>query len=541
MGLFGVLFTAHTVIFPQIFKNGLFSHLGHFFEMFAACCSTRRRKPHSKSIERKSAATDPSGQGETTQKIMWTRIVKLADHDDEVAKYWQQEQHWELMMTDAEPRKQQLLPMFPLDISSSSSSSTSNHNDVFDNTSEHYYCSFFTNNECGPCPNDHHMVWKVLQWTKIVALKVARSYYAFPVFLVIAPLLIGMLIGFALGRRRSDGKRADSDNKTHPAAASFWTTFPRMILPSTVLTSVLSVIPLPYKLMLPQSSTAAATVEDETSTTPTEASLSSSSSSSSPLVERENRARQDLLSRHETERESGIPIHQIPQHVAVIMDGNRRYGRETYDDETRGHWEGSRKLLDLTKWCQAEGIEILTVYAFSTENWKRDPAEVAALMSIFVRYCEELRQEALERNLRVCVLSTDTAPIPDHVQQGLQRLQEDTRCCTGLQVNVCLSYGSRGEIVGACRDIATECVQGKLQVEEITENLFCKHLLTQDLPDPDILIRTSGEVRISNFLLWQVAYSELFFLDKKWPEMEKQDLIRILRTYAKGRQRRFGR
>lgn len=445
---------------------------------------------------------------------MWTRIVKLADsHNDESAD-WQQ--HTAVAHWDEPP----LLPPSMLPLAG---------NDVFDNTSEHYHCTLL--NECGRCP-DHHMVWKVLRWTKIVAFKVARSYYAFPIVLIVAPMLIGILIGFALGSRsrsssirRSGGKRRKSNNGMRPSA-SFWALIPRTLSPlSTMLSIILSAIPIPKKMSRCSST--------DTSTATTE---------SSSLVARENQARQDLRSSHETERESGIPVDKIPKHVAVIMDGNRRYGRETYGDENRGHWDGSRKLLDLTKWCQAEGIPILTVYAFSTENWKRDPIEVAGLMSIFVRYCEELRQEALQRNLRVSVLSTDTAPIPDHVRMGLQRLQEDTRHCTGgLHVNVCLSYGSRGEIVRACREMVTACVQGKRRIQDITEDSFGEYLLTRDLPDPDILIRTSGEVRISNFLLWQVAYAELFFLDKKWPEMEKQDLLRILRTYAKGRQRRFGK
>ena len=407
--------------------------------------------------------------------------------------------------------------------------------DLLDNASQH--CRHLQDNVVcdGECPN---IFWKILTWAKIIAIKVARSYYAFPAVLILIPLVFGVLVGFWFGRR-------SSNQSSFLQRKSSWKGLLCLRFLGTFCTSLLSPFASstrhsdcsggqqreqdsPSQELLKQISLSGETIEGE------------SDDGAAQLQQRESRTRQ-ALQQMSCERESGVPLEQVPQHIAIIMDGNRRYGRETHGDATRGHWEGSRKLLELTKWCQAEGIRVVTVYAFSTENWHRDAAEVAALMSIFLRYAQELRVVALEQSIRVRVLSTATAPIPAAVRQGLERLQHDTRHGHGLLVNVCLSYGSRGEIVGACRDLVRECSRGELQVDDITEEVFADRLLTGTLPDPDILIRTSGEVRISNFLLWQLAYSELFFLEKKWPEMEKEDLLDIIRTYAKGRKRRFGK
>ena len=186
-------------------------------------------------------------------------------------------------------------------------------------------------------------------------------------------------------------------------------------------------------------------------------------------------------------------------------------------------------------------MKVLTVYAFSTENWDRDPDEVAALMAKFVRYCDELREEALVRGIRLRVLSTETDRIPPDVAAGLKRMVEETAHCDRFLMNICLSYGSRGEIVNACRSVATDVQQGELHASDITEHTFGKRLLMSDCPDPDIVMQTSGEMRISNFLLWQMAYSEMFFLEKTWPELTKQDLVEVIQDFANGRQRRFGK
>jgi undecaprenyl diphosphate synthase len=260
------------------------------------------------------------------------------------------------------------------------------------------------------------------------------------------------------------------------------------------------------------------------------------------LEEREDQVRTALRSDCESRCESGVDAQQVPRHVAVIMDGNRRYGQAVYGKATAGHWDGSRKVLEFAKWCMAEHVQVLTVYAFSTENWKRDPAEVATLMALFIQYCEELRVESLRKNIRVRVLSTETTLIPSAVKAGLYRLEEDTRHCVGgLQMNICLSYGSRGEIVNACRDLARDCVNKVFKVDQISEETFAQRLLTKHCGDVDVLIRTSGEIRISNYLLWQLAYAEMFFVSKNWPELEKSDLLEVIRSYANGRQRRFGK
>eukprot|EP00586_Coscinodiscus_wailesii_P019257 CAMPEP_0172496758 /NCGR_PEP_ID=MMETSP1066-20121228/92482_1 /TAXON_ID=671091 /ORGANISM="Coscinodiscus wailesii, Strain CCMP2513" /LENGTH=221 /DNA_ID=CAMNT_0013269211 /DNA_START=555 /DNA_END=1220 /DNA_ORIENTATION=+ len=221
------------------------------------------------------------------------------------------------------------------------------------------------------------------------------------------------------------------------------------------------------------------------------------------------------------------------------MDGNRRYGKSTYGVATRGHVDGSRKLVEFSKWCLAEGISVLTVYAFSTENWMRDAHEVNTLMSIFVKYCEEMRVEAIENGISIRVVTTDDSKLPEDVKRCYKTLVEDTSHGNKMVVNICLSYGGRGEIVTACRSVIDGLMAGEFDKDEITEEMFEKRLL---LPDcPDVVVRTSGEKRLSNFLLWQLAYAEMFFWDKRWPEVTREDLVGVIRNYAMGRQRRFGK
>lgn len=227
------------------------------------------------------------------------------------------------------------------------------------------------------------------------------------------------------------------------------------------------------------------------------------------------------------------------RHIAVIMDGNRRFGREKFSDALQGHWEGGKKLSDFTRWCIKRKIEVLTVYAFSTENWKRDPAEVSTLMRIFCKYADEMRRQAGEQGVRVRFLSTSPERLPPHVKEVVEQLEADTRHCTTLQLNVCVSYGGRGELVNACKSIAAAVAEGSLSVDSIDEAVLSRHMLTWPTPDPDLLIRTSGEYRISNFLLYQLAYSEMAFLDKYWPEVQEEDLEALLRDYQH-RTRRYG-
>ena len=223
------------------------------------------------------------------------------------------------------------------------------------------------------------------------------------------------------------------------------------------------------------------------------------------------------------------------------MDGNRRYGKIKYGNATRGHWDGSKTLIEFSKWCMSEGVQILTVYAFSTENWDRDAFEVSSLMTIFCKYCDELRVEAIQRGIHIRVLTTDETKIPTNVKEGINRMVSDTKHCDKFTMNICMSYGGRGEIVNACKSMAMDIQSGRVSVDEIDESVLRSKMLTGYCCDPDIVMRTSGEERLSNFLLWQVAYSEFFFLKKHWPELEKEDLLEVLRTFARGRKRRYGK
>lgn len=392
--------------------------------------------------------------------------------------------------------------------------------------------------QCGDCP-DHHILWKVLRWIKLIAMRISRDYYTRTAVLITFPLLIGLVMGFMLARW-SEKRRVRETKPQILIRETWWVRIASMFTLPIVMIWSGSWFEQQEKYSTLKSSiprTPSIHTHHDTTVIP-----SNQTETQETLRDKEERARQDLRSIRGTQRESGVPLNQIPKHVAIIMDGNRRYGKTTYGNASAGHWDGSRKVLECAKWCIAEGIQVLTIYAFSTENWKRDPAEVASLMNIFAKYCEELREEAIQRNIQVRVLSTDIAPIPAYVKQGLQRLQHDTAICSGvLRMNICLSYGSRGEIVRACQTLARDCLETALSPEEITEEHLCSRLLTRDCPDPDILIRTSGEIRISNFLLWQLAYTEFFFLNKNWPELEKDDLLNIIRTFANGRSRRFGK
>ena len=233
-------------------------------------------------------------------------------------------------------------------------------------------------------------------------------------------------------------------------------------------------------------------------------------------------------------------VHVRPKHVAIVMDGNRRYGRLKSGNAMSGHWEGGKTLVNVIEWCVEEGLDMLTVYAFSTENWSRDAGEVDTLMTIFVQYATTLLEEALKNNVRVKVLCTDGARLPSKVSEATKELEAKTDKCTGFLVNVCLSYGSRADIVQATQALAAEVAAGIRTAASIDEDALAGRLVTAGLPDPDILIRTSGEYRLSNFLLWQLAYTEMFFIDKLWPELTRKDLTDIFQQYS-DRARRFGK
>ncbi|KAI9915639.1 hypothetical protein PsorP6_007676 [Peronosclerospora sorghi] len=231
---------------------------------------------------------------------------------------------------------------------------------------------------------------------------------------------------------------------------------------------------------------------------------------------------------------------EIPRHIAVIMDGNRRYGKNKYGESLRGHSDGSRTLVDFTDWCVDAGIKVLTVFAFSTENWNREEVEVEALMNLFNQFMHDIVPEAVKRDVRVRVLVSDSRKLPAYITQAIKEIEAKTQRCTKFSLNLCVSYGARDEIVGACKVIATEVANGETSIDDINEDMLSQRMLTVGLPDPDILIRTSGELRISNFLLFQIAYSELIFMDKMWPEITQKDVQDIILEFNR-RKRRFGK
>lgn len=231
----------------------------------------------------------------------------------------------------------------------------------------------------------------------------------------------------------------------------------------------------------------------------------------------------------------------IPRHVAIIMDGNRRWARKLEKPPWYGHLFGSKKLEEILEWCRELGIRTLTIYAFSTENFKRTPEEVSALMSLFEeKFRELLEDERVHRyGIRVNMIGRREL-LPESVRKAAEEVEKATKKYTNHILNIALAYGGRSEIADAVREIVKDVLDGKLRPEDIDEGLIKRYLYYPNMPDPDIVIRTGGEVRISNFLLYQIAYSELFFVDIYFPEFRKIDFLRIIREYQK-RQRRFGK
>lgn len=230
----------------------------------------------------------------------------------------------------------------------------------------------------------------------------------------------------------------------------------------------------------------------------------------------------------------------IPRHIAFIMDGNRRFGTRRYGVARRleGHAAGGRKLGDVVDWCLAAGIAEVTVFAFSTENWHREGAEVAFLMRTFVEQCDEILLRAREHHIRCVVLCTEMSRLPRDVAAALKRLEHNTVDFEAITLNLAVSYGSRSEIATAARRLADRCMRGELAPVEVDECTLEAELSL--ISTPDLIVRTSGEQRLSNFLLWQAAYAELVFVEKHWPELEKFDFDAILLEYSL-RKRRFGK
>jgi undecaprenyl diphosphate synthase len=230
---------------------------------------------------------------------------------------------------------------------------------------------------------------------------------------------------------------------------------------------------------------------------------------------------------------------RLPNHVAVIMDGNGRWAEGRGLPRLLGHRQGVSTLKTLLRCCDDWGIKALTAYAFSTENWGRPIAEVEFLMNLFERVLAQEMKELMAEDVRIQFVG-DLAALPGSLQGAIEESMHKTRHNQGIQFTVATNYGGRQEIVQACRTIAQRVQQGHLQPEEIDEALFERYLYTQDMGDPDLLIRTSGEMRISNFLLWQLAYSEIYVTNTLWPDFDQSELHQALCAYQK-RQRRFGK
>ena len=220
------------------------------------------------------------------------------------------------------------------------------------------------------------------------------------------------------------------------------------------------------------------------------------------------------------------------------MDGNGRWAKKRSLNRIRGHREGAESVRNIVRACREIGIEVLTLYAFSTENWQRPRQEISALMSLLKEFLRSELAEMMENGIRLNTIG-QIERFPDHVLTVLRQVMDETRKNSGMILNLALSYGGRDEIVAAARKVVAEVQAGRLQAEEITKEVFSKYLYTEGMPEPDLLIRTSGEMRISNFLLWQIAYTEIYVTDTLWPDFRREELIQILHDYQK-RERRFG-
>jgi undecaprenyl diphosphate synthase len=234
-----------------------------------------------------------------------------------------------------------------------------------------------------------------------------------------------------------------------------------------------------------------------------------------------------------------LDSHRLPQHVAVIMDGNGRWAKNKGRPRIMGHQKGVDTLKNLLYCCRDWGVPALTAYAFSTENWGRPLEEVEFLMTLFERVLRRELQEMMAENVRIRFVG-NLEKLPQSLQSEIAKAMKDTETNTGIQFTVATNYGGREEIVQACRAIASKVEQGYIQSTDINEELFEQHLYTKDLHNPDLLIRTSGEMRISNFLLWQMAYAEIYVTETLWPDFNRSQFHQALLAYQK-RDRRFGK
>ena len=230
---------------------------------------------------------------------------------------------------------------------------------------------------------------------------------------------------------------------------------------------------------------------------------------------------------------------KIPAHVAVILDGNGRWAKKKHMPRTYGHMQGAKVVEQICEDADSIGIKYLTVYAFSTENWNRPQDEVEALMKLLRNYLKDCIKRANNNNMRVRVIG-EKSRLSDDIRSKIEELEECSKNNTGLNFTIALNYGSRDEIVRAVREISKDVKDGKISESDIDDKMISDYLDTRGIPDPDLLIRTSGEERLSNFLLWQLAYTEFYFTDVLWPDFNKKELIKAVEKYNE-RDRRFGK
>ena len=229
---------------------------------------------------------------------------------------------------------------------------------------------------------------------------------------------------------------------------------------------------------------------------------------------------------------------KIPQHIAIIMDGNGRWAKKKHMPRTFGHAQGAKVLEQTLEDCDDLGVKYLTVYAFSTENWARPYEEVQVIMNLFRDYLISAVEKCNRNNVR-CMVIGERSKLDEDIIAAINNLENETRNNTGITFIVAINYGARDEITRGVREIAESVRKGEIDPADISEDLITAHLDTRDIPDPDLLIRTSGEERLSNFLMWQLAYTEFYFTDIPWPDFNKEELIKAIEKFS-SRDRRYG-
>lgn len=252
------------------------------------------------------------------------------------------------------------------------------------------------------------------------------------------------------------------------------------------------------------------------------------------LIRRKNKSSEKMIA----EQVAMLKTGEIPRHVAIIMDGNGRWAKKRNLPRIAGHHEGMKTVRKITRIANDIGIEALTLYAFSTENWKRPKMEIDFLMKLPGEFLSTYLPELIEQNVKVEMIG-DFDVLPDHTKHAIQQAMDATKNNDGMTLNFAMNYGSRREIIYSMRGIAEQVKNGEIEPDDIDETLVESHLMTAHLPEPDLLIRTSGEVRLSNFMLWQLAYSEFSFTDVLWPDFDEQCMLHAVKEFQ-SRSRRFG-